>query len=60
MKTIKELRKSRGLTQKELAEKINITQQQYSRYELGINEIPLYMYLKVLEACHYKIKIVKK
>ena len=59
MKTLKEIRKSAGLSQIELAKKIKITQQQYSRYEVGINKIPLEMFLKILDACHYKIKLEK-
>ena len=60
MKTIREIRKSSGITQVNLAKKIGVTQQQYSRYELGNNKITLEMYLKILDACHYKMKIVKK
>ena len=59
MKTLKEIRKSVGFSQSELAKKIKITQQQYSRYEVGINKIPLDMFLKIIEACHYKIKLEK-
>ena len=38
-------REKRGLSQKELSEKIGIKQQQYARYEKGINIIPI-TYLK--------------
>ncbi len=60
MKSLKEIRKSSGLSQKELAKKIGVTQQQYSRYEVGINKITLEMYLKIINACGYTIKIEKK
>jgi len=38
---IRELREDHDLTQRELAEILGTTQQVYSRYEKGINEIPL-------------------
>ena len=38
---IKDLREDRDLLQKDVAKYLNITQQQYSRYELGINEISI-------------------
>lgn len=38
-------REKRGLTQTELANKIGIKQQQYARYEKGINIMPItYLY----------------
>ena len=37
---IKEVRKQRGFSQKEVAEAIGITQSQYSRYESGATNIP--------------------
>lgn len=57
---LKEIRKSKKLTQKELAERIGIKQQQYQRYESEVNEIPLKMFLKVIDVCGYKLKLVKK
>ena len=60
MKTLKELRKSSGLSQTELAKRLGIPQQQYSRYEVGVNKITLEMYLKILEVCQYKVKLEKK
>ena len=36
---IRAARKAKGLTQKEVAEKLNITYQQYARYEVGIYEL---------------------
>lgn len=39
---IRELREDRDLKQKDLAKILKTTQQVYSRYEKGINEIPLH------------------
>lgn len=36
-----EIRKERGLSQRTVAEILDIPQQQYSRYENGKNEIPV-------------------
>lgn len=38
---LKEIREDRDLTQKDIAKVLGIRQQQYSKYELGINVIPL-------------------
>lgn len=38
---IRELREDNDLTQKEIADILQTTQQVYSRYEQGINEMPL-------------------
>ncbi len=37
---LKDLREDRDLTQKEVANLLGTTQQQYSKYELGLQEIP--------------------
>lgn len=47
---IQYVRESMNLTQKQVAEALNIKQQQYARYEKGINEMPLH-HLKNL--CSY-------
>ncbi len=57
---IKNLRKSCGYTQTELANILGIKQQQYSRYESGINKITLDMFLKILDVCGYHFKITVK
>ena len=44
------IRESKNITQKELAEHLGIKQQQYARYEKGINLLPI-TYLK--EICLY-------
>lgn len=38
---IKEIREDKSLTQSDIAKILNTTQQQYSKYELGIQIIPL-------------------
>lgn len=38
---LKEIREDRDLYQKDIAELINVSQQQYNKYELGINSIPI-------------------
>lgn len=38
---LRELRESRGLKQSDVALVLGTTQQVYSRYETGINELPL-------------------
>ena len=38
---LREIREDRDLTQKELASILKISQQQYNKYELGINSIPI-------------------
>lgn len=38
---LKEIREDKDLTQKEVAKVIHVTQQQYNKYELGINSIPV-------------------
>ncbi len=38
---LKEIREDKDLYQKNVAEIINVTQQQYNKYELGINSIPI-------------------
>lgn len=38
---LKELREDRDLNQSEIASVLNTTQQVYSRYEKGINELPI-------------------
>ncbi len=38
---LKELREDKDLYQKDVASLLKITQQQYNKYELGINSIPI-------------------
>lgn len=41
LKRLKDLREDNDLMQKEVADRIGTTQQQYSKYELGIRLIPI-------------------
>lgn len=59
MNELKEIRKSSSYSQKELADKLGIKQQQYSLYETGIRKISLELFLKILEICNYKFTITK-
>lgn len=47
---LKEARKIKGLTQKQVADVFNMTQQQYSRFENGIFELS---YKQIVELCNY-------
>lgn len=42
---LKDLRKDNGFTQKEIAMYLGTSQQAYSRYEKGIQEIPLHHFI---------------
>lgn len=57
MINLKEIRRISGFTQKELAIRLGLTQQQYSRYETNTNKIPLETFLKILQVCHLKFEI---
>lgn len=46
---LKEARKFKGLTQKEVAEKLHMTQQQYSRFENGVFELNYHLILTLCE-----------
>ena len=45
---LKDARKFKGLTQKEVADKLHMTQQQYSRFENGVFELN---YQQILTLC---------
>lgn len=47
-KVIKEARKIKGLTQKEVAQIFKMTQQQYSRFENGVFELN---YKQIVDIC---------
>ena len=48
-KVIKEARKAKGLTQKEVADKFFMGQQQYSRWETGLYEMN---YEQIVKICN--------
>ncbi len=45
---LKQARKDKGITQKEVAAKFNMSQQQYSRFENGVFELN---YTQIIELC---------
>ena len=45
---LKQARKDKGLTQKQVAEKFKMTQQQYSRFENGVFELN---YIQIVQLC---------
>ena len=47
---IKEVRKERGYTQTQIAQKIGMEQTQYSRYERGENEIKVNVLIDICKA----------
>lgn len=47
-KNLKQARRDKGLTQKEVAERLNMTQQQYSRFENGVFELN---YRQIVDLC---------
>ncbi len=57
---LKQIRKSKGYTQKELASILGISDSTLAHYETGIRKVTLEMFLKILEACNYKMKIEEK
>ena len=60
MVNLKEIRKKKGLTQKELANLLGIKQQQYARYESGVTKLSVDVLEKIIDICEYKLKLVKK
>jgi transcriptional regulator with XRE-family HTH domain len=49
IETLKKIRKQKGLTQKAISEKLNITNAQYAHYETGRSEMTINTFLKILE-----------
>lgn len=47
---LRELREDRDLKQSDLAAVLKTTQQVYSRYEMGINDLPIY---RLKELCKF-------
>ena len=46
-KRLKEFRKSKNIKQYELADRLNLTPQQISNYEIGTNQIPFDVLVKI-------------
>ena len=55
MNRLKDIREDRDLKQEEIAKLLNISQQYYSRYELGKVELPIRHYIKL--ARFYNVSI---
>lgn len=47
---LRELREDRDLKQSDIAKVLKTTQQVYSRYEMGINDLPIY---RLKELCQF-------
>ncbi len=52
---IRDLREDANLTQTQIAEYLQIKQQQYSRYEKGNQEIPLHFFIAL--AVYYNVSL---
>ena len=52
---LRELRAAAGLTQTEIADILEMQQNQYSRYERGERELPMHLF--VVLAQHYKVSL---
>ena len=48
-KRLKDIREDKNFTQNDIAKILNMKQQQYSRYENGINEIPFEHIIKLAQ-----------
>ena len=56
---LKEIRKSCGLSQQEIANFLGIKQQQYSRYETNTTKMAVATLLQILDICGYQFKIIE-
>ena len=52
---LRELRAAASLTQTEIADILEMQQNQYSRYERGERELPMHLFVKLAE--HYKVSL---
>jgi len=60
MISLKEIRKSVGLTQKELAKKLGIADCTLAHYESGLRKITLEMFLQIVDICNLEIDLIEK
>ena len=56
---LKKIRKSRGISQKELAHRLKISNCTLAHYESGIRKISLEIFLKIIDECSLEIKLVE-
>jgi transcriptional regulator with XRE-family HTH domain len=52
---LRELRRSKGLNQTDVAELLGMQQNQYSRYERGDRELPMHLFILLAE--HYRVTL---
>ena len=52
---LRELRVSAGMNQTEIADILEMQQNQYSRYERGERELPMHLFIKLAEV--YKVSL---
>lgn len=52
---LRDLREDHDLSQKTVAQLLNTTQQQYSKYETGVQEIPVHHLLTLAD--YYKVSV---
>ena len=52
---LRELRVAAGLNQTEIADILDMQQNQYSRYERGERELPMHLFIKLAEV--YKVSL---
>ena len=52
---LRELRAAAGLTQTEIADILDMQQNQYSRYERGERELPMHLFVKLAD--HYRVSL---
>lgn len=57
-KRLKDMREDRELTQTQVAEFLNMKQQQYARYENGTNEIPFEHIIKLAQFYNVSIDYI--
>lgn len=55
---IREARKTRGFTQKEMGDKLGVTEGAYSRYESGKQNLTLDTISKICDAMGVELKVV--
>lgn len=54
-KRIRELREDRDLTQKQVAEMLEMSQTGYSKYETGENDVPTHVLIKLADLYHTSV-----
>ena len=55
---LRDLREDADLTQKEVGAILNTTQQQYAKYELGVQEIPTHHLLRLADYYHVSVDYI--